>query len=148
MNSISLLRESGLPSDLTSPEEQADYIGLTFNGGVLGNAKKPTSELHRPSIPVIGSSDEVILENRYWRSAGRQAVGLRRPCRALDPGAVANWWAYMASGSVLPADPLLADLWADPIGTGRQQTATRTPAFTSCSVIRMKVRSLRRTWRG
>ncbi|MBL8702080.1 MAG: hypothetical protein JNK67_27095 [Alphaproteobacteria bacterium] len=117
---IGALREGGFPPDVTDPADQAAYVGLNFEGGVLGNARRPARELHRPSF-----ANKVILEN----NTGGALTGLKLWAfddrgRALDPGAVANWWSYLASGSINPlSGPPFGNLWADPLGTGNQATA-------------------------
>ncbi len=116
---IGQLREDGFPSDITDAADQAAYVGLTFEDGVLGNARKPVTELHRPSFP-----NKVILEN----NTGSALTGLKLWAfddrgRALDPGAVANWWSFLASGSILSNGTPFGNLWSDPLGDGNQATA-------------------------
>lgn len=116
---IGQLREDGFPSDITDPVEQAAYVGLTLEGGVLGNARKPVAELHRPVFP-----NKVILENNTGGALALKLWAFDDRGRALDPGAVANWWSYLASGSISPlSGPPFGNLWSDPLGTGNQATA-------------------------
>jgi hypothetical protein len=122
---IGALRENGFPSDITDPAEQAAYVGLTFEGGVLGNARKPTRELHRPLFP-----NKVILENNTGGALALKLWAFDDRGRALDPGAVANWWSFLASGSVSPlSGPPFGNLWSDPLGSGNQATAAVDPGF-------------------
>lgn len=117
---IGALREDGFPPDLTDPADQAAYVGLSLESGVLGNARRPTRELHRPTF-----ANKVILKNNTGGAlAGLKLWAFDDRGRALDPGAVANWWSYLASGSLSPlSGPPFGNLWADPLGTGNQATA-------------------------
>ena len=115
---IGKLREDGFPSDITSEVDQAAYVGLTFEGDVLGNARKPTTELHRPVFP-----NKVILENNTGSALALKLWAFDDRGRALDPGAVANWWSFLASGSIFSNATPFGNLWADPLGDGNQATA-------------------------
>ncbi|MGH8583585.1 MAG: hypothetical protein ACREWG_12540 [Gammaproteobacteria bacterium] len=115
---IGQLRETGFPGELSTDAEKAAYVGLTLESGALGNSRRSTAELHRPSFP-----GQIILQNGTSNALGVKLWSFDDRGRALDPGAVAAWWNHLASGAII-GDPLFANLWADPLGTGNQTTAS------------------------
>ena len=112
IDAIERLRESDIPSDLTADENRAAYLGLTLSGGTLGNAAVPIAELHRPA-----RSNAVILKNRTGAALATMLWAFDDRGRALDPGAVANWLAFLASA------PIFDNLWAH-TDAADQRTAT------------------------
>lgn len=100
MSAIQQLREADLPTALTSDTERARYLGLALDGGTLGNGETAVSELHQPA------TDPVIVKNRTGGAIDVTLWAFDDRGRALDPGAVANWWAFLAGAAVFD------NLWA------------------------------------
>jgi hypothetical protein len=96
------LRPQDLPSHLSGDAARAAYLGLALESGALGNASKPVAELHRPA-----KASAVLLANRSGGALSTRLWAFDDRGRALDPGAVAGWWAHLASPAVFD------NLWAD-----------------------------------
>lgn len=95
IDDVEQLRPDDFPADVTTPEDKAAYVGLTTDGG-LGNAATPTAELLRP-----GTDDEAVaVRNRTGAPLSATLWTFDHRGRALDPGAVANWLAFMASTGI------------------------------------------------
>ncbi|MEL6424273.1 MAG: hypothetical protein AAFQ33_02345, partial [Pseudomonadota bacterium] len=103
------------PSDATTDDLRANFLGLTFSGSTFGNASNPVSELIHPS-----TSREAILENNTGSPLPVSLWCFDYRGRAVDPGAVAAWWTQMAT----PA--LWSNLWEN-TATADQRTATVAP---------------------
>jgi hypothetical protein len=88
------IRPEDFPADLTTDEEKASYIGLS-NASGLANGEHPVNELCRPN-----TSRAAALKNRTGSPLALQLWCFDFRGRPLDPGAVANWWAFMASTGV------------------------------------------------
>ncbi|TXC62079.1 hypothetical protein FSC37_23170 [Piscinibacter aquaticus] len=112
MSNIERLRENDFGSGLTDDEERAAFLGLDASGGTLANAAEPVRELHRPN-----KSNAVIVKNRSGAALSCTLWAFDERGRALDPGAVAAWWAFLAS------TPVFDNLWAHS-DSGDQRTAT------------------------
>jgi hypothetical protein len=97
---VESFRPDDLPSDLATEADRAAYLGLSTDGG-LSNGDVPTSELLRP-----GTDSDVALANRTGSLAAKLWAFDYRG-RPLDAGAVANWWAFLASTGVWD------NLWED-----------------------------------
>ena len=115
IGAVERLREGDLPSDLADDGARAAYLGLAIDGGgALGNGTKPVAELHRPT------EGEVIVKNRTGAAIGVSLWAFDDRGRALDPGAVANWWSFLAGptqftnlwASSTPADQRTASVTA------------------------------------
>jgi len=92
-----------LPADVTGDETQAAFLGLSYENQVIGNAARPMTELHRPGFgtdPMLQNGTGANLSANLWAFDDRG--------RPIDPGAVAAWWAFLASG-----DPQFDNLWAN-----------------------------------
>ena len=90
------LRHADFPSDLTTDADKAGFVGLTADGGSLGNAAGPTAELLRP-----GTDDEAVaIRNRTGAPLSANLWAFDHRGRPLDPGAVANWLAFLASTGI------------------------------------------------
>lgn len=98
---IEQLRENDLPSDLTTVQVRAAFLGLDASGSALANASTRVRELHRPN-----KSNAVIVKNRSGVALTCTLWAFDERGRALDPGAVAAWWAFLAS------TPVFDNLWA------------------------------------
>ncbi len=107
---IENLRENDLPSDIVSEGDKAAYLGLTSSGSI-GNAGAPIAELCKPA-----ADSAVALKNRSGVPLAVNLWCFDYRGRALDPGAVANWWSYIASPGIWD------NLWAHS-ETGEQRTA-------------------------
>ena len=95
------LRETDFASDLDDDEKRAAFLGLDASGSTLANADEPVRELHRPN-----KSNAVIVKNRSGAALSCTLWAFDERGRALDPGAVAAWWAFLAS------TPVFDNLWA------------------------------------
>ncbi len=117
IDDVERLRHADFPSELTTPDDKAAFVGLSVAGGVLGNATNPTAELLKP-----GTDDEAIaVQNRTLSPLSAKLWTFDHRGRPLDPGAVANWLAFMASTGIWD------NLWFD----GNAQTI---PAAASGSI--------------
>lgn len=103
------LHQGGFPLFVTNETEKAQFLGLTVNAGQLGNAETPVSILRRPKV------DSILLENKTGSPVVMQLWCFDYRGRAIDPGAVAAWWDYLASVA-------FDNLWAD---SSSQRTAAR-----------------------
>ncbi len=89
--------------------DKAGHLGLVETAGLLGNARVPISDLKRPG--TFAGSREVLLHVDAATDATLYAFDHRG--RAIDPGAVAAWWARLAGS--------FTNLWANGVS---QRTAT------------------------
>ena len=112
ITAVQSLRAADFLADLSTDEEKAEFVGLSIDGA-LSNADRPTSELLRP-----GSDAAIALQNRTGAPLDANLWCFDYRGRPLDPGAVANWWAFMASTGIWD------NLWFD----GNAQTITIPPA--------------------
>lgn len=91
-------------------DDDASAFGLIERGGVLDNGALPMSDLKRPGqVPTLArqvlANFPIGLTVALWAF---DADG-----QAIDPGAVAAWWAAMAGGSVAPWLGQNSNLWAE-----------------------------------
>ena len=100
ISGIEQIRAEDFLPELTSDDQKAAYIGLS-NASGLSNATHPVNELCRPN-----TSSAVAVKNRTGSPLAVQLWCFDFRGRPLDPGAVANWWAFMAS------TPVWSNLWA------------------------------------
>ena len=85
--------------DNTDPKKLAS-LGLKGTDGALGNDEKPASVLLGPG-GAFGASDKLLrLDTTAYTLWAFDSRG-----RAIDPGAVASWWAFLATS-------LFDNLWA------------------------------------
>ncbi len=89
---LKLRIDPSIPS-LASPSEEAAFLGLSQSGGNLGNATEPMSDLKRPGV-FLGANEK-LLKLPSEASCTLWAFDTRG--RAIDPGAVAAWWASLAT---------------------------------------------------
>lgn len=101
VNALENSRPADFPAAVSTDADRAAYLGLTFEAGVFGNAKTPTTELHRPA-----RDSAVIVENRTGFPLDMSLWAFDYRGRSLDPGAVATWWSHLASPGVFD------NLWA------------------------------------
>ena len=101
ISDIERIRPADFPAELSSDADKAAFVGLSTDGG-LSNAAQPTSELLR-----VGSDDAIAVENRTGAPLAAKLWCFDYRGRPLDPGAVANWWAFMASTGIWD------NLWED-----------------------------------
>ena len=99
---VEQLRAANFPAELSSAADKANFIGLNDDGSQLTNARQPTKELRRPASP-----DAIALKNRSGMPLSANLWSFDYRGHALDPGAVANWWTFMASPGIWD------NLWAD-----------------------------------
>lgn len=88
---LETLRED-FPSGVTTDDEKLDYLGLAQSGGSLTSGSAVNPELRQ-----VGTDSSVLVSNK----SGANLIGslwafdpLGRP---IDPGAVASWWARLAT---------------------------------------------------
>ncbi|KQW49628.1 MULTISPECIES: hypothetical protein [unclassified Roseateles] len=101
VSDLQSLRENDFASDLDDDEKRAAFLGLDASGSALANADEPVRELHRPD-----KSNAVIVKNRSGAALSCMLWAFDDRGRALDAGAVAAWWAHLASA------PVFDNLWA------------------------------------
>ena len=101
MSAIENLRSAGFPADIDTTVKQATFIGLK-DGTPITNAKTATNELCRPEHDTA-----VALKNRTGGALSVNLWSFDYLGRPLDPGAVANWWTFLASTGIWD------NLWAD-----------------------------------
>lgn len=109
------LRENDLPATLVGDADKAAHLGLALDGGVLGNAGAPSTELRRPA-----RDSAIVVKNRTGATLGAALWVFDHRGRALDPGAVAVWWSHLASPGIFD------NLWAHDDAT-MQRTAEVAP---------------------
>ncbi|MEM7226943.1 MAG: hypothetical protein AAF495_28495 [Pseudomonadota bacterium] len=92
------------PAGVTSDEDKASNLGLTWDGAALGNGDLAMSDLLQPGqlFPSSGTTQALLTFNtntavRLWAFDHRG--------RPLDAGAVAAWWNFLATVS-------FTNLWA------------------------------------
>jgi len=74
-------------------EEKAEHVGLKLSGETLTNGPTPMSDLKRPGFPggvgekLLGFPTDTTARLWAFDTAGR----------AIDPGAVAAWWSFLAT---------------------------------------------------
>jgi hypothetical protein len=95
IDDVENLRPDDFPSDLTTADDKAAFVGLSTDAG-LGNAPAPIAELLRP-----GTDDgAVAVRNRTNAPLSATLWAFDHRGRPLDPGAVANWLAFLASTGI------------------------------------------------
>ena len=99
--------------------EKADNLGLALSAGSLLSGSRPMTDIVRPGI--FASAQEKILKFIGGESVKLWAFDNRG--RAIDPGAVAAWWSFMATVS-------FNNLWAPGITGSDQRTSTVTSQLT------------------
>lgn len=83
--------------EFPGPAEQAEHLGLELAGNTLRNSDRPMRDLKRPGRFALGSSSDMQVVLRVGGLASEVFLwafddrGL-----AVDPGAVAAWWATLA----------------------------------------------------
>lgn len=88
---IKQLREDDSLSALDNDAERAEFLGLRL-GSSLTNSDTPSSDLRRPDLAssvALKNGTGGEIESRLWCF---DYLG-----RPVDPGAVANWWTYLAT---------------------------------------------------
>ncbi|MGB3723909.1 MAG: hypothetical protein WA979_13980, partial [Pacificimonas sp.] len=100
LSQIAAFIPGGIPPDLTDDDRRAAYLGLFKKAGTeLGNAAKPVTVLRRPA------GDAAILTAPGAASLGGSLWAFDHRGRAVDPGAVAAWWAHLG-------ETAFTNLWA------------------------------------
>lgn len=125
MNDVRLSVQPSIPADLTVPAAQAYYLGLALDRDAtltdpLRNGLSPMADLKRPGD--FGGGSEFLWEF-FSDTGGTRLWAFDSGGRPIDPGAVAEWWRFLAD------DQLVDTLWAsgDP---GRQLTMPVDPVNT------------------
>ena len=78
---------------LSSPSEEAAHVGLSQSGGNLDNGAEPMTDLKRPG-QFLGSNEKLL---HFANSTNARLFAFDQRGRAIDPGAVAAWWARLAT---------------------------------------------------
>ncbi len=90
--------QPAMPTTITTPEARAFYLGFALDRGAadtdaLRNGQSPMADLKRPG-EILGA-DEYL-----WRfstdTAGVRLWTFDSGGRPIDPGAVAEWWRFLA----------------------------------------------------
>ena len=107
------------PAATGSDAEIAATLGLKLSGATIENGDQPMRDMKAPRLSS-GTAQEKLLtgtlgDARLWAF---DASG-----HAIDPGAVASWWSYLATTA-------FDNLWAEEIGSS-PRTASAAPALTA-----------------
>ena len=78
---------------LSSPSQEAALVGLTESAGILGNGVEPMTDLKRPGL-FAGLSEKLLS---FSADTNVRLFAFDGRGRAIDPGAVAAWWARLAT---------------------------------------------------
>jgi hypothetical protein len=116
VTALGQMLESGFPADLDTDERRAAWLGLSLELGSLTNAAHPATILKRPVV------DGIIVDNGTGGAITGKLWAFDYRGRAVDAGAVAAWWDYLAT---VPFD----NLWASDDAADRR-TAARADAHT------------------
>ena len=111
ITSLENILPANFPADLTTDQEKAAYLGLTFSNGTFISADKPATILGQPN-----HASSIALTNRTGMQLRLTLWCFDYRGRALDPGAVASWWTYMMSTGI----------WDNLAAGASQQTAAVT----------------------
>lgn len=111
-----------IPSSVSASADKAAYMGLSL-GDELGNADTTAPFLRQPNSDRALS---VALKNTLSRAIDIKLWCFDARGRAIDPGAVANWYGFMASSGVwdnlwFDGNPQTVDV---PASDGRQRLPT------------------------
>ena len=84
--------------DLSSPSEEAALVGLSESAGILANGTEPMTDLKRPG-QFVGSNEFLLrfATPTFATSTNARLFAFDRRGRTIDPGAVAAWWARLAT---------------------------------------------------
>jgi hypothetical protein len=117
---ISALGNLVQPAVSGTDTDIAQTLGLSVSGGTIANGDSPMRDMKAPSYSSSGTPQQKLLNGsslgdvRLWAF---DSLG-----HAIDPGAVASWWRYLAGTA-------FDNLWADNIGAS-PRTATADAALT------------------
>lgn len=78
---------------LGSAGEEAAHVGLTLEGGNLGNGAEPMTDFKRPG--VFQGAHEKLLQ--FASATAVELFAFDARGRSIDPGAVAEWWQSLAT---------------------------------------------------
>ena len=82
----------GFSPDLDTDAKKLDHMGLGGSDGALANGRRPCQVLLAPGTTLSASDKLLRLGTAACRLWAFDARG-----RAVDPGAVASWWSYLAT---------------------------------------------------
>jgi hypothetical protein len=105
--------------DGATDAQKAGNLGLVLSGGSLTSGSKPMTDIIRPGI--FAGAQEKILKFGGAENVKLWAFDARG--RAIDPGAVAAWWSFLATVS-------FNNLWASGITGPDQRTSAVAPQLT------------------
>lgn len=81
------------PATVDTPEKQLTYLGLAAEGGALTNGASPMRDPFRPGV-TAGSSQFLL---KFPTSTAVRLWTFDHRGHAVDPGAAAAWWHYLAA---------------------------------------------------
>ena len=81
------------PATVDTDAKRLEYLGLTSTGGALGNGTAPMRDPFRPG--VTASESQFLL--KFPTNTAVRLWAFDRLGHAVDPGAAACWWLYMAT---------------------------------------------------
>lgn len=106
--------EPGFPNTPAPTDaEKAEALGLRLSGTTILNGRTPMFDLKRPGGSTSGSERLLSFPTA---AAGVKLWAFDAGGRAIDPGAVATWWARLAGTD-------FDNLWADDIPAADRRTA-------------------------
>ncbi len=113
------------PVSVSGDAEKAKHLGL-LGGGLLQNGSKPMTDLIRPE--KAGSQFTELLNFPAGTAVPAKLWVFDNRGHPIDPGAVATWWNFLATDTVLD----FTNIWEDSLdtATGDQRTCPLTPAGT------------------
>ncbi len=104
------------PIGVYDDTKKLEYLGLASSGGGIGNGAGPMRDPFRPG-ETLGESQFLL---KFPTSTAVRLWTFDRLGNAVDPGAVACWWLYMAT----QADNGFAELFADGVDSRTAPVAT------------------------
>jgi hypothetical protein len=110
------------PTGVDTDEEKLAYLGLGGSAAALANAATPMRDLFRPG-QTAGESQFLM---RFPASTDARLWVFDSRGRAVDPGAAACWWLYLAT----QADNGFADLFAEGVDARTAPIATSADRLT------------------
>jgi hypothetical protein len=118
---ISELGDLVHPPVAGSDTDIAQTLGLSVSGGTIANGDSPMRDMKAPSYSSSGTPQQKLLNGSSLGDVRLWAFDSNG--HAIDPGAVASWWGYLARTA-------FDNLWADNIGAS-PRTATADAALTA-----------------
>jgi hypothetical protein len=112
------------PTGVDTAAKKLAYLGLSGTASALGNAAAPMRDLFRPG--VFADASEVLMKFPTDTDARLWVFDARG--RAVDPGAAACWWLYLATNATSGFVDLFAegvDARTAPIAAGADRLSVQ-----------------------